>query len=184
MYDSLNRERPLVMHIDLNSAFATTEQQARPSLRGRPMGVTNRLSRECCVIAASYEAKALGIKVGTRLSDALAICPDFVMLETDPPKYHAVYQKLIAIMQDYSPKVKMKSIDEGVIDFHGMDAVLKGRSLEDIGREIKQRVRDDIGDWMRINVGIGTNRFLAKQAAGWHKPDGLDTISYRNLKAY
>jgi nucleotidyltransferase/DNA polymerase involved in DNA repair len=106
------------------------------------------------------------------------------MLESDPPKYHAVYEKLIAIMSDYSPKIKMKSIDEGIIDFHGTEPVLKGRSLEDIGYEIKQRVKDDIGDWMRINIGIGTNWFLAKQAAGWHKPDGLDTISSRNLRDY
>lgn len=174
----------MIMHIDLNSAFATAEQQAHPTLRGKPMGVTNRLSKECVVIAASYEAKALGIKVGTRRSDALAICPEFVFLESDPPKYHAVFVKLIAIMQSYSPKIKMKSIDEGVIDFHGCEPILNGRTLEDIGYEIKQRVKDDIGDWMRINIGIGPNEFLAKQAAGWHKPDGLDTISYKNLKAY
>jgi DNA polymerase-4 len=84
-------------------------------------------------------------------------------------------------MQSYSPNTKMKSIDEGVIDFHGVEATLKGRSLEEIGYEIKQRVRDEIGDWMKINIGIGTNRFLAKQAAGWHKPDGLDKIDHTNL---
>ncbi|RYX78876.1 hypothetical protein EON76_04150 [bacterium] len=184
MFRDLNKEKPMVMHIDLNSAFATTEQQAHPSLRNRPMGVTNRLSKECCVIAASYEAKALGIKVGCRRSEALAICPDFIMLETDAPKYHKVYEKLIRIMQDYSPKIKMKSIDEGIIDFHGCEPVLKGRSLQDIGYEIKQRVSDDIGDYMKINVGIGTNRFLAKQAAGWHKPNGLDTIDHHNLVDY
>ena len=116
----INTEKAMVMHIDLNSAFATAEQQAHPSLRGKAMGVTNRLSKECCVIAASYEAKALGIKVGTRRSEAVAICPQFIMLETDPPKYHAVYQKLIKIMRSYSPNIKMKSIDEGIIDFHGL----------------------------------------------------------------
>lgn len=184
MYDRINSERPMIMHIDLNSAFATTEQQAHPHLRGLPMGVTNRISKECCVIAASYEAKALGIKVGMRRSEALAICPNFIMLETDAPKYHKVYEKLVHILKDYSPNVKMKSIDEGIIDFHGMEPTLKGRSLEDIGFEIKQRVREDIGDWMRVNIGIGPNRFLAKQAAGWHKPDGLDVIDHRNLLDY
>lgn len=174
----------MIMHIDLNSAFATTEQQAHPSLRGKPIGVTNRLSKECCVIAASYEAKALGIKVGTRLSEAKAICPEFIMLETDAPKYNRVYEKLIRIMKDYSPKIKMKSIDEGIIDFHGCEPILNGRTLQDVGYEIKQRVKDEIGDWMRINVGIGTNRFLAKQAAGWHKPDGLDTLDSTNLISY
>lgn len=184
MYDQPNKENPMIMHIDLNSAFATTEQQAHPHLRGIPMGVTNRLSKECCVIAASYEAKALGIKVGMRRSEAVAICPNFIMLETDAPKYHKVYEKLVIIMRDYSPKIKMKSIDEGIIDFHGLEPVLKGRSLEDIGYEIKQRVRDDIGDWMKINVGIAPNRFLAKEAAGWHKPNGLDVIDHTNMLDY
>lgn len=177
----LNKEKPMIMHIDLNSAFASAEQQAWPSLRGRPMGVTNRLSKECCVIAASYEAKALGIKVGVRRTEALALCKDFVMLETDPSKYTWMYQNLINIMKDYSPNIKMKSIDEGIIDFHGCEPILKGRSLEDVGYEIKQRVYDAVGKWMRINVGIGPNRFLAKTAAGLHKPDGLDVISHRNL---
>ena len=165
--NNLNKEKAMIMHIDLNSAFATTEQQAHPSLRGKPMGVTNRISKECCVIAASYEAKYLGIKVGMRRSEAMAICPTFVLLETDPPKYHVVYQKLMKIMRSYSPKTKMKSIDEGIIDFHGLEPVLNGRTLQEIGYEIKQRVKDEIGDWMRINIGIGTNRFLAnKQLVG------------------
>ena len=172
------------MHIDLNSAFATTEQQARPSLRGKPMGVTNRISRRCCVIAASYEAKALGIKVGVRLDEAKALAPDFIIVESDPPKYHHMYKRLLSIMRDYSPNIEMKSIDEGIIDFHGTEYHNNYRSLEAIGREIKLRVKETIGGWMRINVGIGPNRFLAKQAANWHKPDGLDQIDSRNLKAY
>lgn len=108
----------------------------------------------------------------------------FYYAETDAPKYHQVYQKLVRIMKDYSPKTWMKSIDEGVIDFHGMEPTLNGRSLVDIGYEIKQRVRDEIGDWMKINIGISMNVFLAKQAAGWHKPDGLDVIDYKNLKKF
>ena len=180
---SLNHEEPLIMHIDLNSAFASAEQQAHRSLRGRPVGVTNRLSPHCCVIAASYEAKALGVKVGMRLDEAKALIPDFIMLETDPPKYHHMYQSLARIMKDYSPNVQMKSIDEGVIDFHGLERYHR-RSLETIGREIKQRMLTEVGSHMRVNIGIGSNRFLAKQAAGWHKPDGLDVISHRNLHHY
>jgi DNA polymerase-4 len=177
----LNPEYPQIMHIDLNSAFASAEQQAWPSLRNKPMGVTNRLSKECCVIAASYEAKALGIKVGVRRSEAVALCPDFVMLETDPSRYTFMYQNLIRIMKDYSPNIKMKSIDEGIIDFHGLGPTLRGRSLTDIGHEIKQRMKDEVGTYMRTNVGIGPNRFLAKMAAGWHKPDGLDVLDHHNL---
>lgn len=176
--DFLNRERPQIMHIDLNSCFATVEQQSRPSLRGKPLGVTNRITKNCCVVAASIEAKALGIKVGMGRMEAEQICPDFIMLETDPPKYHWAYQNLMRIMKSYSPNVRMKSIDEGLIDFHG----LPERDLVEVGHEIKARLKTDLGCWMRCNVGIAPNRFGAKLAAGLHKPDGLDVISHENLR--
>lgn len=179
----VNTEDPNIMHIDLNSCFATVEQQAHPSLRGKPLGITNRLSKNCCVIACSYEAKALGVRVGTQLSEAKLLCPDFIMLQSDPPKYHHVYKKLVAIMQDYSPKVEMKSIDEGIIDFHGTRQHINTRTLEDIGAEIKMRLKLEVGSWMRCNIGIASNRFLAKLAAGLHKPDGMDRIDHRNLRA-
>lgn len=176
----LNKEPPRIMHIDLNSAFASAEQQAWPALRGRPMGVTNRLSPDCCVIAASYEAKALGIKVGTRRREALALCPDFVMLETDPTKYTFMYQNLARIMKSYSPNIKMLSIDEGIIDFHGISGITTYKLLE-IAQEIKQRMARDAGKHMRLNIGIGPNRFLAKMAAQLHKPNGLDIVDHKNV---
>lgn len=177
----LNTERPSIMWIDLNSAFATAEQQANPILRGKPIGITNRLSKECCIIAASYEAKRLGIKVGCRRTEALAKYPNLTILEADPPKYHHVYQSLSKIMQDYTPFVKMKSIDEGVLDFNKTPLEGKTEDLVRVGHEIKERVRQDIGNYMTINVGIGPNKFLAKTAANLNKPDGLDVIDHRNL---
>lgn len=177
----LNTKRPSVMWIDLNSAFATAEQQAHIPLRGRPVGITNRLSKECCIIAASYEAKQLGVKVGSRRSEALAKCPNLIILESDPPKYHHVYKTLSSIMMDYTPYVKMKSIDEGVLNFHKTPFDQKTEELIRIGYEIKKRVRQEIGDYMTINVGIGPNQFLAKTAANLHKPDGLDVIDHTNL---
>jgi len=177
----LNSEKPKIMHIDLNSAFASTEQQSRPTLRGRPVGVTNRISKNCCMITVSYEAKALGVKVGMGLQEVRAICPDIFVVESDPPKYHHMYKKIASIMQSYSPTVEMKSIDEGIIDFSG---TTNKKSLPDIGLEIKTRVKQEMGCYMRVNIGIGPNRFLAKQAAGWHKPDGLDVLDARNIEAY
>ena len=180
---SLNTEAPQVMHIDLNSCFATVEQQARPLLRGRPVGVTNRAAAKySCIVAASYEAKALGVKVGMRSDEARQLAPDIVILETDPPKYHYAYQQLVNIMRSYSPQVTMKSIDEGVIDFHGTRGHVNRRPLVDIGHEIKRRLQEDVGCWMRCNIGIAPNRFLAKLAASLHKPDGLDVITHYNLR--
>jgi DNA polymerase IV len=177
-----NPEAPQILHIDLNSCFATVEQQARPMLRGRPLGVTNRLTKNACVVAASYEAKAQGVKVGMTFSQSKLLAPDLIMIETDPPKYHYVYKKLIGIMRSYSPKIGMKSIDEGVIDFHGTRENINTRPLAVIGQEIKQRLRDEVGGWMKCNIGIAPNRFLAKTAASLHKPDGLDVITHKNLR--
>lgn len=177
-----NHERPLIMHIDLNSCFATIEQQARPMLRGRPVAIVNRRTDTTAIVTASYEAKAMGVKVGMKLREAKLLCPDIIALESDPSKYRYVYHKLLGIMNDYSAHVTMKSIDEGVIDFHNTTAAMQDRDLVEIGMEIKQRLKDEIGVWMRCNIGIATNRFLAKTAAGLHKPDGLDVITSQNIR--
>lgn len=177
-----NTERPLIMHIDLNSCFATVEQQARPMLRGRPIAIINRRTDNTSIVTASYEAKAFGVKVGMKLKEAKLLVPDIIGIESDPPKYKYVYHKLLDIMNDYSAHVTMKSIDEGVIDFHDTTTSIQGRTLEDIGMEIKRRLKDEIGIWMRCNIGIATNRFLAKTAAGLNKPDGMDVINAGNLR--
>ena len=182
MQRNYNLALPSVMHIDLNSCFATVEQQARPMLRGRPVAIVNRMSEHTSIITASYEAKAFGVKLGMRFKEAKALCPDLIMLESDPPKYRYVYHKLMNIMQDYSAYVRMKSIDEGIIDFSETTELIAKRNIVDIGYEIKHRLKTEIGVAMRCNVGIGTNRFLAKTAAGLNKPDGLDVITHDNLR--
>jgi DNA polymerase-4 len=185
MKAQISRDEPHIIFVDLNSAFATAEQQAHPSLRGKPVGVTNRKVTDYgCVIAVSYEGKALGVKVGMRIDEAKLLAPDLIVLESDPPKYHHMYQKLAGIMKDYSPKVVMKSIDEGIIDLSGTRESVNSRPLLEIGREIKERVKIELGSHVRVNVGIGQNWFLAKQAASWHKPDGLDQLDHTNLIEY
>ena len=79
-----NTARPLTMHIDLNSCFATVEQQARPMLRGRPVAIVNRRTEHTMIVTASYEAKAMGVKLGMRLRDAKKLCPELVGIESDP----------------------------------------------------------------------------------------------------
>ncbi len=175
-------EDPRVMHIDLNSCFATVEQQARPMLRARPVAILNRRTEHTMIVTASYEAKLMGVKTGMRFRDAKQLCPDLVGLESDPPKYRYVYHQLMRIMNDYSAHVRMKSIDEGVIDFSESAPDVRQRDLREIGHEIKQRLCDEIGVAMRCNVGISTNRFLAKMAAGLHKPDGLDVITQATIR--
>lgn len=182
MVSDYNDEPPRIMHIDLNSCFATIEQQSRPRLRGRPVAIVNRATEHTALVTVSYEAKALGVQPLMKLRDARRLAPDIVAIESDPAKYTFVYRKLLAIMQDYSAHVTMKSIDEGSIDFH--HAPITSRTdLEVIGREIKQRLKDEVGKAMRCNIGIASNRFLAKTAASLHKPDGLDTITPGTIRA-
>lgn len=181
MVSEHNHETPLVMHIDLNSCFASVEQQSRPLLRDRPVAIVNRATEHTALVTVSYEARALGIQPLMKLREARKLAPDIVAIESDPAKYRFVYRKLLAIMQDYSAHVTMKSIDEGIIDFHHAPAVIRERGLEAIGHEIKQRLCEEVGVAMRCNVGIATNRFLAKTAASLHKPDGLDSITYHTV---
>jgi DNA polymerase-4 len=179
---SYNIERPMIMHIDLNSCFATVEQQARPMLRGRPVAIANRRTEHTSIVTASYEAKALGVVLGMKVREARKLVPGLVVLESDPPKYRYVYHKLMDIMKRYSAHITMKSIDEGVIDFHQTTGAMQQRDLVEIGYEIKNSLYREVGKVMNCNVGIAPNRFLAKTAAGLHKPNGLDVIDYTNLR--
>ncbi|HTJ73401.1 MAG TPA: DNA polymerase, partial [Verrucomicrobiae bacterium] len=179
---SHNTSRPMIMHIDLNSCFATVEQQARPMLRGRPVAIANRRTEHTSIVTASYEAKALGVTLGMKVWQARKLASDLVVLESDPPKYRYVYHKLMDIMKRYSAHITMKSIDEGVIDFYQTTGAMQQRDLAEIGYEIKQRLYDEVGCAMNCNVGIGPNRFLAKTAASLHKPNGLDVIDHTNLR--
>ena len=171
-----------IMYIDLNSCFATIEQQSRPMLRGRPVAISNRITPNSCIIAASYEAKARGVKVGMRRSEAILLCPDLIFVETEPDKYIFVHQKLRDIMESYSPIVVMKSIDEGLLDLAESPKHIRQMPHAKLTQEIKTRLCTEIGCWMRCNIGISSNRFLAKTAAELHKPDGFDEITAENQR--
>ena len=170
-----------ILYLDLNSCFATTEQQARPMLRHKPVAITNRLAGNSAIIAASYEAKAQGIKVGMRRYEAKQLCRDIIFVESEPSKYIYVHNKLKSILKDYSPNICMKSVDEGLIDLTSTPVDIKKRPILEIAREIKTRIHTEIGSYMSCNIGLGANRFLAKLAAELHKPDGLDMIIVNNI---
>jgi DNA polymerase-4 len=176
----LNKARPLIMHIDLNSCFAVIEQQANPLYRNKPLAVAAYDSPRGMVIAASYEAKAEGIKLGVNVGEAKIIDPKVIILMPDPKKYRYAHKLFAEVLADYTNDVTPKSIDEFVIDFTGSPTLRDGRDLIDVGYEIKHRIKDHVGSYVTVNVGIGTNRFWAKTAAGLNKPDGLDVMSYDN----
>jgi DNA polymerase-4 len=177
----INRADPLVMHIDLNSCFATIEQQANPLIRNKPVAVAAYTEGHGMILAASYDAKAKGIALGTNAREARKICPDIIILMPDPAKYREAHKRFKKVLLEYTSEVVPRSIDEFVVDFRGSQAIRQGRSIESIGYEIKDRIKEELGEYVTVNIGIATNRCLAKLAAGLHKPDGLDTITYTNL---
>ena len=171
------------MHIDLNSCFAIIEQQANRLLRGRPVGVAAYDTPRGFVLAASYQAKALGIKLGVTVGDARLLCPGIVIMAPDPAKYRAAHQRFKRVLLAYTSNVRPKSIDEFVIDLAGSPMLRSGLAVEDVGYDIKESIYKGLGEAVTVNIGIGPNRFLAKLAAGLHKPNGLDKIDWRNLEA-
>lgn len=170
----------MVMHIDINSCFASIEQQANPLLRGKPVVVAAFVTDKGCILASSIEAKRLGIKTGMRVMDGREIYSKLVVLSPDPWKYRNVHLKLKNIISDYTCDFSPKSIDEFVLNMEDYPAI-KTRSMKQIAQEIKNRIKSEIGDWLTVSVGIAPNRYLAKIAAGLHKPDGLDEINHSNF---
>lgn len=178
----INYNDPMIMHIDLNSCYAIIEQQANPLYRHKPVAIAAYDTPRGAVIASSYEAKALGIKLGVNVREARLLHKNVIVLMPDPEKYFDAHRRFRKILLNYTSQVTPKSIDEFVVDFRGSPAVQRGKSLQEIGIQIKEDIKREIGEYVTVNVGIGTNRFLAKMAAGLHKPDGLDRITGDTLR--
>ena len=177
----LNSADPLMMHIDLNSCYAIIEQQANPLIRHKPVGVAAYTSPGGFILASSYEARRLGIKM-MRVREARKICKDIIILSPDPEKYYDAHRRFREVLERYTDDVTPKSIDEFIVNFKGSKALRDGYDLASVGHQIKQDIKVALGEYVTVNVGIAPNRFLAKVAAGLHKPDGLDVITDQNIR--
>ncbi|HEY1645485.1 MAG TPA: hypothetical protein VGF75_03820 [Candidatus Saccharimonadales bacterium] len=178
----INQNSPLIMHIDLNSCFAMMEQQANPLIRHKPVAVAAYDTPKGMILAASYEAKVQGIKLGLSVGQGREIDPGLIVMMPDPDKYFDAHARLKRLLLKYTSEVVSKSVDEYVVDFRGSPSVRSGLSLEEIGRQVKADVKNSLGDYVTVNVGFGSNRFLAKLAAIMNKPDGLTIITPDNLR--
>lgn len=173
----------VIFHIDMNSYFASCEQQANPHLRGRPVGVCEHLGG--IIIAPSVEAKRLGIKTGTPVWEARKIDPGVVLLPVDPPKYREITRRFLKIFSEYSDLIERYSIDEAFLD---ITHLVKKESNPwsaalMIALEIKWRIRQEVGEWLTCSVGAGSNKLVAKIASDLDKPDGVVVISEEKLPA-
>jgi len=153
-----------ILHADLDAFFASVEQRDDPALRGRPVIVGSGV-----VVAASYEAKARGVRTPMGSAAALRLCPDAVVV---PPRFDAyldVSRRVFEVFDDVSPSVEGLSIDEAFLDVRGMERAF-GTPLE-LAQRLRREVRERVG--LPITVGIARTKFLAKVASGAAKPDGL-----------
>ena len=168
-----------ILHIDFDSFFASVEQQDNPLLRNKPLGVTATNGRTC-IIASSREAKRLGIKTGARSYEAFQICPDLKLVSANFVKYFEISKKFLKICQDFSPSVELFSIDEVFIDITLTNHLFGG--VYNTIKFIKDRIKEEIGEYITVSIGISYNKLLAKLASGINKPDGMFEITKNNLE--
>jgi DNA polymerase-4 len=162
----------------MNSYFARCEQQANYWLRNRPVGVCVYTGKYGCVISLSTEAKAMGLKAGMRLNDAMAVCPELVPVESNPARYREYHKKIIHILQEYSKDVVAKSIDEAIINLENY----KHLDPLTVAKQIKQDILTKVGDWLTCSIGIAPNAFLAKLGSvRGKKLNGLLMITPQNI---
>jgi len=163
------------MFIDMNSFFASVEQQDEPALRNRPLAVIPTNAETTACIAASYEAKAFGVKTGTPVWEARKLCPRIIFKVANHRRYVIMHNRIVAATQSVIPIESVKSIDEMSCRLVGDER--KPEIAADTARRIKTAIRALAGDYMRCSIGIGPNVMLAKVAADMEKPDGLTILS-------
>jgi DNA polymerase-4 len=163
------------LFLDLNSYFASVEQELRPELRDRPMAVVPLLADTTCCIAASYEAKRYGVRTGTQVAEAKRLCPGILLIEARHELYVDYHHRVVEAVESCLPVTSVMSIDEMACRLLGREQPLLA-ALE-LARDVKAAVRRKVGSTLRCSVGLATNRYLSKVASDMEKPDGLVALT-------
>lgn len=166
------------LFVDLNSYFASVEQQLRPELRGRPVGVVPLMADTTSCIAASYQAKKFGVKTGTMVGDAKRMCPGIALVEARHERYIEFHEKIVAAVESCLPVTSVMSIDEVACRLNGSDR--RTENAVKLGRAVKAAILR-VGSELTSSVGLSSNRLLAKIASDMEKPDGLTIIQKEEL---
>lgn len=176
-YNAVMALRSLV--VDFNAYFASVEQELDPSLRGRPVAVVPMMADSTCCIAASYEAKAFGIRTGTRVGEAKVRCPEVVLVEARHERYVEFHHRLVAAVESCIHVEEVMSIDEMACALpENWRTPERARA---VAARIKEAIAREVGPRLRCSIGIAPNRFLAKTASDMEKPDGLVVLDEGDL---
>lgn len=169
-----------ILLADMNSFFASVHQALNPKLQNKPVIVGgDPATRHGIVLAASYEAKAFGVKTGMALWKAEHLCPGAVFIRPQHHLYIEFSTRILRVMREFSPLVEPFSIDEAFVDITGCEKLFG--SPVDTAKKLKQRIKNKAG--VSCSVGIGPNKLLAKMAAGMEKPDGLTVLNKEDVPA-
>ena len=169
-----------IVHVDMDAFYASVEQRDNPDLRGRPVAVGGDPDKRGVVAAASYEARTFGVRSAIPMSRAVRLCPSLVVVHPDFTKYRAVSQQVFDIFRRVTPLVEPLSLDEAYLD------VTENSWGETLGtavaRRLKEAIRTETG--LTASAGVAPNKFLAKIASGWQKPDGLTVIPPERIESF
>ena len=169
-----------ILHVDMDAFYASVEQRDDPSLRGRPVAVGGSPDSRGVVAAASYEARKFGVRSALPMSRAVRLCPELVIVRPDFGKYGEVSRQVFTIFREVTPLVEPLSLDEAYLD---VTENSWGEPLAvDVARRIKARIREETR--LTASAGVAPNKFLAKIASGWKKPDGLTVISPERIESF
>jgi len=169
-----------ILHLDMDAFYASVEQRDRPELRGRPVAVGGRPEGRGVVAAASYEARQFGVRSAIPMSRAVRLCPDLVIVRPDFAKYKAVSDAVFGLFRAVTPLVEPLSFDEAYLD------VTRNAWGETLGMTVARRLKAEIraATGLTASAGVAPNKFLAKIASGWQKPDGLTVIAPERVEHF
>ena len=169
-----------ILHVDMDAFYASVEQRDDPALRGKPVAVGGEPQARGVVCAASYEARAFGVRSAIPMSRAVRLCPHLVVVPPSFARYKAVSEQVFTIFRRVTPLVEGLSLDEAYLD------VTENAWGEPLGMNVARRIKDTIREETRLtaSAGVAPNKFLAKIASGWQKPDGLTVIAPERVERF
>src|SRR6187399_1112521 len=161
-----------IIHVDMDAFYASVEQRDNPALKGQPVVVGGQPDRRGVVAAASYEARAFGVRSAMSMAKAVKLCPSLVIVPPDFSRYKAASTSIFNLYREVTPLVEPLSLDEAYLDV--TENNWNESLATTVAKRLKERIRDTTG--LTASAGVAPNKFLAKIASGWKKPDGLTVI--------
>ncbi|MDO6592647.1 DNA polymerase IV [Neptuniibacter sp. 1_MG-2023] len=169
-----------IIHCDCDCFFAAVEMRDNPELRSIPMAIGGSADRRGVIATCNYIAREFGVRSAMSTAQALKLCPALRVVPGDMAKYRQVSQQVMSIFLEYSDIIEPLSLDEAFIDVTGLNHCQGSATL--IADQIRNRVRDEVG--ITISAGVAPNKFLAKVASDWNKPDGIYVVHPRKVDEF